>query len=92
MILIYVKKHKTYKISIISDDFNYPISIKIDTGSKHDVTILKEQLIEFSNSHPLLCNENNTIVADGYSFKKLCFFKTINILKKSKAFFKERCI
>jgi hypothetical protein len=58
--------------------FNYPISIKIDTGSTHDVTILKEQLIEFSNSHPLLCNENNTIVADGYSFYK------------SKAFFKER--
>ena len=60
-----VKKHKTSKISIISDDFNIHISIKIDTGSKHDVTILKEQLIEFSNSHPLLCNENNTIVADG---------------------------
>jgi hypothetical protein len=35
--------------------------------------MLKEQLIEFSNSHPLLCNENNTIVADGYSFTHLLF-------------------
>ena len=89
-----VKKHKTSKISIISDDFNIPISIKIDTGSKHDVTILKEQLIEFSNSHPLLCNENNTIVADGaydsnplhklvkeLKFKKLITNKNIRNLK-----------
>ena len=92
MILIYVKKQSFLTLLKEQSSFNYPISIKIDTGSKHDVTILKEQLIEFSNSHPLLCNENNTIVADGYSFKKLCFFKTINILKKSKAFFKERSI
>jgi hypothetical protein len=89
-----VKKHKTSKISIISDDFNIPISIKIDTGSKHDVTMLKEQLIEFSNSHPLLCNENNTIVADGaydsnplhklvkeLKFKKLITNKNIRNLK-----------
>ena len=44
------KKHKTSKISIISDDFNIPISISIDTGSKHDVSIIKEQLTDLHNS------------------------------------------
>jgi hypothetical protein len=27
-----IKKHKTSKISIITDDFNIPLSIRIDTG------------------------------------------------------------
>ena len=27
-----IKKHKTCKISIITDDFNIPLSIRIDTG------------------------------------------------------------
>jgi len=45
-----IKKHKTSKISIISDDFNIPISISIDTGSKHDVSIIKEQLTDLHNS------------------------------------------
>ena len=67
-----VKKHKTSKISIISDDFNIPISIKFDTGATHDVTILKEQLLDFHKNHPLLCNQTNTIIADGaYDSKPL---------------------
>ncbi len=45
-----IKKHKTSKISIISDNFNIPISITIDTGSKHDVSIIREQLTDLHNS------------------------------------------
>jgi hypothetical protein len=68
-----VKKHKTSKISIISDDFNIPISIKFDTGATHDVTILKEQLLDFHKNYPLLCNQTNTIIADGF-LNKLCLY------------------
>lgn len=60
-----IKKHKTSKISIISDDFNIPISISIDTGSKHDVSIIKEQLTDLHNKEPLLFNSTNVLIADG---------------------------
>ena len=60
-----IKKHKTSKISIISDDFNIPISIHIDTGRKHDVSIIKEQLIDLHNKEPLLFNSTNVLIADG---------------------------
>lgn len=60
-----IKKHKTSKISIISDDFNVPLSIHIDTGIKHDVTIIKEQLVDLHNKEPLLFNSTNVLIADG---------------------------
>ncbi len=68
--------------------------IKIDTGTTHDATILKEQLVDFHKSHPLLCNQNNTIIVDGaydskplhnlvkeLNFKKLITNKNIRNLK-----------
>ena len=36
-----IKKHKTTKILIISDDFNIPISVITSTGSVHDLVILR---------------------------------------------------
>jgi transposase len=60
-----IKKHKTSKISIISDDFNIPLSIKVDTGVTHDSTILKEQLIDFNKKHPHIFNQTNILIADG---------------------------
>jgi len=60
-----IKKHKTSKISIISDDFNIPLSIKVDTGVTHDSTILKEQLIDFNKKHPQIFNQTNILIADG---------------------------
>jgi hypothetical protein len=60
-----IKKHKTSKISIITDDFNIPLSIRIDTGSTHDSTILKEQLIDIHDKHPQIFNQTNILIADG---------------------------
>jgi len=49
------------------------MSIKFDTGATHDVTILKEQLLDFHKNYPLLCNQTNTIIADGF-LNKLCLY------------------
>ena len=67
-----IKKHKTTKISIITDDFNIPISVNLTSGSPHDSTILYKQLDELHNKHPLLFNKNKTLIADAvYNIKKL---------------------
>ena len=58
-----IKKHKTSKISIITDDFNIPVSVSISSGSPHDSTILYNQL-DLHNKHPLLFNKNKTLIAD----------------------------
>ncbi len=51
-------------ISIITDDFNIPISVSLSAGSPHDSTILYKQLDELYNKHPLLFNKNKTLIAD----------------------------
>ena len=67
-----IKKHKTTKISIITDDFNIPISVNLTSGSPHDSTILYKQLDELHTKHPLLFNKNKTLIADAaYDSKKL---------------------
>ena len=38
-----IKKHKTTKISIITDDFNIPISVSLSYESPHDSTICGSQ-------------------------------------------------
>jgi len=60
-----IKKHKTSKISVISDDFNIPLSIKFDSGIIHDSTIIKEQLLEMHQRHPQIFNPTNILIADG---------------------------
>ena len=59
-----IKKHKTTKISIITDDFNVPISVITSTGSVHDSVILNNQLDILNNKFPILFNENKIILAD----------------------------
>lgn len=89
-----IPKHKTSKISVISDDFNIPLSIKIETGRVHDSTIIKEQLGDLNKNHPQIFNNTNTLVADGaydsqslvnlikeLQFKKLITNKNIRNLK-----------
>ena len=67
-----IKKHKTSKISIITDDFNIPVSVSISSGSPHDSTILYNQLDDLHNKHPLLFNKNKTLIADAaYDSQKL---------------------
>jgi transposase len=67
-----VKKHKTSKISIITDDYDIPISISVNTGSTHDSTILNSQLDELHKAHPILFNNNKILLADAaYDSQKL---------------------
>ena len=67
-----VKKPKTSKNSIISDDFDIPISIKIESGSVHDSTVLEEQLITLNKKHPKIFNSTTILVADAaYDSNKL---------------------
>ena len=71
-----IKKHKTSKISIITDDFNIYVLVKISVNliysSPHDSTILYKQLDQLHNTNPLLFNKNKTSKADiAYNIKKL---------------------
>jgi hypothetical protein len=59
-----IKKHKTTKISIISDDFNIPISVVTSTGSVHDSVILNKQLDKLHDKHPTIFNNKNILLAD----------------------------
>ena len=51
-----VKKHKTTKVSIISDEFNIPISVNITSSNTHDSKIIQTQLIELKKDHPAIFN------------------------------------
>jgi hypothetical protein len=59
-----IKKHKVTKISIISDDFNIPISVITTTGSIHDSKILNDQLDVLNKKHKEIFNQNKIILAD----------------------------
>jgi hypothetical protein len=59
-----IKKHKTTKISIISDDFNVPISVITSTGSVHDSLILDKQLDKLYDKQPIIFNNKNILLAD----------------------------
>jgi hypothetical protein len=59
-----IKKHKTTKISIISDDFNIPISVITSTGSVHDSVILNKQLDKLHDKQPTIFNNKNLLLAD----------------------------
>ena len=59
-----IKKHKTCKISIITDDFNVPISVITSTGATNDSIILNKQLDILHKNHSILFNENKIILAD----------------------------
>ena len=48
-----VKKHKTMKISIITNYFNVPIFINSYNSTIHDVEILSNELIYFHNKFQL---------------------------------------
>ena len=53
-----IKKHKTSKISIITDDFNIYVLVKISVNliysSSHDSTILYKQLDELHNTKSII--------------------------------------
>jgi len=67
-----INKHKTTKISIITDEFNVPVSVNLSSGSPHDSTILNKQLDNLYNKHPLLFNNDKILIADdAYDCKKL---------------------
>ena len=59
-----IKKHKTTKVSIITDDFNILISVITSTGSTHDSLILNNQFDVLHKAHPVLFNEDKIILAD----------------------------
>ena len=62
--LFYIFYSKLSKISIITDNFNVPISIMCTKGSIHDSTILQKHLDKLYIEHPILYDNTKTIVAD----------------------------
>ena len=67
-----LKKHKTTKISIITDAFNLPINIKVFNSNINDALIIYNQLDDVynntlllcNNNTPLLCNNNTILIGD----------------------------
>lgn len=59
-----IKKHKTNKVSIITDDFNIPISVVTSTGATNDSLILNNQIDVLHKNHPIIFNEDKIILAD----------------------------
>ena len=51
------KKHKPTKVSIITDDFNIPISVVTSTGATNDSLILNNQIDILHTNHPIIFNE-----------------------------------
>jgi hypothetical protein len=78
-----IKKHKTTKISIISDEFNIPISVVTTTGSIHDSIILNNQLDILNKEHLTLFNEKKIILADA-AYDSLALKDKVNNLKLGK--------
>jgi len=65
-------KHKTSKISIISDINGIPLNICCSDGSTNDSKILYNQLDDFKNSNSDLLNNNNILLGDaGYDSNKI---------------------
>ena len=61
-----LKKHaiNKYKISIITDNCNVPISIMCTKGSIHDLIILQKHLDKLYIEHPILYDNTKTIIVD----------------------------
>jgi len=82
-----IKKHKTTKISIISDDFNNPISVVTTTGSKNDSFIFYKQLYVLYKEHAIIFDNNKILLADAAydsstlrdKAKQLNFWKNVNL-------------
>lgn len=69
---IQLKKHKSTKISIITDDYNVPINYIITDSNKHDSTIFIEQIDKITNNFPELCTNDKLFIADaGYDSNKI---------------------
>ena len=65
-------KHKTSKISIISDINGIPLNICCSDGCTNDSKILYNQLDDFKNSNSDLLNNNNILLGDaGYDSNKI---------------------
>lgn len=67
-----VKKHKTTKVSIITDNFNNPISVGVYKSTIHDSKIIKTQLDTLYTESPILFDNTKTLVCDSaYDSKSL---------------------
>ena len=65
-------KHKSCKISIISDINGIPLNINCSAGNVNDSKILYNQLDDFKNSNSDLLNNNNILLGDaGYDSNKI---------------------
>jgi hypothetical protein len=69
---IQLKKHKSSKITIITDDFKVPLYFKLTDSNKHDSSVCYDELDIFSKRYPLLCTNNKKFIADaGYDSTKI---------------------
>ena len=67
-----LKKHKTTKISIITDTFNVPLDISVSDSCTHDSVIISNQIKNLAITKPLLCDNNNILIGDAaYDSSKL---------------------
>lgn len=65
-------KHKSTKISIITDEFNVPISYKITDSNNHDSPIIQDQIIDLAEKFPIICDNKKTFIGDaGYDSLKI---------------------
>ena len=65
-------KHKSCKISIISDINGIPLNINCSAGNVNDSKILYNQLDDLQNTNSYLLNNNNILLGDaGYDSNKL---------------------
>jgi transposase len=65
-------KHKSSKISIISDINGIPLNINCSAGNVNDSKILYNQLDDFQNTNSYLLNNNNILLGDaGYDSNKI---------------------
>jgi hypothetical protein len=59
-----LKKHKSSKFSIITDDFGVPIDCNTYKSSINDAKIADMQINNIIQNHPLLCLNNKTLIGD----------------------------
>jgi hypothetical protein len=72
-----LKKHKSTKISIITDMFCNPISTKISASNFYDSNIFKTHLYDLQKEQPVLFNSNNILFADA-AYDSSILKKSIN--------------
>jgi hypothetical protein len=59
-----LKKHKTTKFSVITDNFGVPISIDTFNGSCHDALIISKQLNNIHKDFPKLFTNDKILIGD----------------------------